>query len=161
MTRDADFISPFTEEIKREWEADKKSFRDMSRLHVLSMEAPALRTKYAMFHRRIRGYIVLLEEKKKRKVKELKNYYRGNYNGIEEKEKLKALGRVPFKLKLLEKDLIEHIESDDDFFKIERELEAAKMDMEMLNMILEEIRFLHLKIKNALEAIKLMGDQVV
>lgn len=136
------------EEIEKEWENDRKMFRDKLSQH--NLELPNLHGKYMTMYNTERIIRKNLHLKKKRLYLTLRQYFMGNLD----KNTMEQRGWLPFGIKVLKADLDFYIEGHDDWTKLEVQLEMSEIKLNFLEQILRMIMNRGFQIKNEIELVK-------
>lgn len=132
------------EEIQNEWEKDSKI--DRTELGEESIKIPALHSKYYQLYSRERLQLARLSETMKLLKKDKWDYYSGNLDMDELKDK----GWEPFQLKVLKSDIQMYIDSDKDIIDSNLKVAYCKEKVDFLEAIIRTLNLRSYQINNAI-----------
>lgn len=132
------------EEIQNEWEKDSKI--DRTELGEESIKIPALHSKYYQLYSRERLQLARLSETMKLLKKDKWDYYSGNLDMDELKDK----GWEPFQLKVLKSDIQMYIDSDKDVIDSNLKVAYCKEKVDFLEAIIRTLNLRSYQINNAI-----------
>ena len=132
------------EEIQNEWEKDSKI--DRTELGEESIKIPALHSKYYQLYSRERLQLARLTETMKLLKKDKWDYYSGNLDIDELKDK----GWEPFQLKVLKSDIQMYIDSDKDIIDSNLKVAYSKEKVDFLEAIIRTLNLRSYQINNAI-----------
>jgi len=132
------------EEIQNEWEKDSKI--DRTELGEESIKIPALHSKYYQLYSRERLQLARLTETMKLLKKDKWDYYSGNLDMDELKDK----GWEPFQLKVLKSDIQMYIDSDKDIIDSNLKVAYSKEKVDFLEAIIRTLNLRSYQINNAI-----------
>ncbi len=132
------------EEIQSEWEKDSRI--DRTELGEESIKIPALHSKYYRMYSRERLQQARLQETMKLLKKDKWDYYSGNLDMDELKEK----GWKPFQLKVLKSDIQMYIDSDKDIVESNLKVAYSKEKVDFLEAIIRTLNLRSYQINNAI-----------
>ena len=132
------------EEIQSEWEKDSKI--DRTELGEESIKIPALHSKYYQLYSRERLQLARLSETMKLLKKDKWDYYSGNLDMDELKDK----GWEPFQLKVLKSDIQMYIDSDKDIIDSNLKVAYSKEKVDFLEAIIRTLNLRSYQINNAI-----------
>ena len=132
------------EEIQNEWEKDSKI--DRTELGEESIKIPALHSKYYQLYSRERLQLARLTETMKLLKKDKWDYYSGNLDMDELKDK----GWEPFQLKVLKSDIQMYIDSDKDVIDSNLKVAYCKEKVDFLEAIIRTLNLRSYQINNAI-----------
>ena len=143
--------------ILKEWREDSA----ISIIHMdeESIKIPALHAKYLQFYSEIKSQIVKLKTTRKKLIKHLTSYYKGEYN--ENVEMLSLLKKQPLRKKVLKGDIWFNVEHDKNVIKLDDDINEKEVLLSALGEILKSISTRNFVIKNAIEWQKLVGGDVI
>ena len=132
------------EEIQNEWEKDSKI--DRTELGEESIKIPAFHSKYYHLYSRERLQLARLSETMKLLKKDKWDYYSGNLDMDELKDK----GWEPFQLKVLKSDIQMYIDSDKDIIDSNLKVAYCKEKVDFLEAIIRTLNLRSYQINNAI-----------
>lgn len=138
------------ENIISEWKNDAKI--DEINLDTSSIDIPVLHAKWLELRTKAKSKLISLQFKRKKLVRTLHEYYRGNLNNPDD---LKEIGREPLLNKPLNSETQMYVDADEEMISINLRIAAQEELVEVLNEILKSINNRNWVIKNIIEYRKL------